>query len=67
MCHPNIRMLRIRCMNLEAVHLGQIVKPVIDGEGGVSVGVNLSSTQAGSEEDAGSICRNAADNLKISG
>jgi len=52
-------------MDLEAVDLRQIVKPMIDCECGVSVGLNLSGAQAGAEEDTSSICWNRANNLKF--
>lgn len=62
---PDMRMIRIWCMDLEAVNLSKVVKPVIDGEGGLFVGLNLSSAQTCAEENASSICRNCANNLEF--
>jgi len=39
---PDKRMIHIGCMDLEAVNLSKVVKPVIDGEGGLFVGLKLS-------------------------
>jgi len=52
-------------MDLEAVNLRQIVKPMVDCECGVSVGLNLSRAQAGAEEDTSSIRWNGANNFKF--
>jgi hypothetical protein len=52
-------------MDLEAVNLRQVIKPMIDRECGVSVGLNLSGAQAGAKEDTSSICWNCANNLKF--
>jgi hypothetical protein len=52
-------------MDLEAVDLCQVVKPVIDRERGVSVCLNLPRAQAGAEEDTSSICGNGSNNFKI--
>ena len=64
---PDTRMLRIRCMNLEAVNLSKVVEPVIDGKGGLFLSLQLSSAQTGTEEDASSIRRNCADDLEFRG
>ena len=64
---PDMRVLRIRCMNLEAVNLSKVVEPVIDGKGGLFVSLQLSSAQTGAEEDASSIRRNCADDLEFRG
>jgi hypothetical protein len=47
------------------VDLCQVVKPVIDCERGVSVGLNLSGAQAGAEEDTSSICGNGSNNFEF--
>jgi hypothetical protein len=47
------------------VDLCQVVKPMIDCERGVSVGLNLSRAQAGAEEDTSSICGNCSNNFKF--
>ena len=38
---------------------------MINGEGSVFVGLDLSSAQAGAEEDTGSIRRNGANDLEL--
>jgi hypothetical protein len=58
-------MAHIRCMDLEAVNLSQVVEPVINYEGRISIGLDLSGPQAGAEEDTSSICWNIADYLEF--
>jgi hypothetical protein len=52
-------------MDLEAVNLSQVVEPVINYEGRISIGLDLSGPQAGAEEDTSSICWNIADYLEF--
>ena len=62
---PDMRVLRIWCMNLEAVYLSKVVEPVIDCKGGFFVSLQLSGAQTCAEEDASSIRRNCADDLEF--
>ena len=60
-------MVRIRRVDLEAVDLCQVVKPVIDREGGVLVGWDIPGAQAGTKQDPSSVLGNCAEDLKFGG
>jgi hypothetical protein len=47
------------------MNLCQVVKPMIDGERGVFVGLDLSGPQACAEEHTSSICRDVALDLEF--